>query len=73
MLHFQEYQPACSQNETDKTMAQVHYAPTPNVTHVHKYTHCMYEYSGPDIPTRFALKQNLPFLNARNVGIAISQ
>ena len=39
VLHFQEYQPVCSHNETDKTMAQVNtFASASNVAHVHKYS-----------------------------------
>ena len=73
VLHFQEYQPVCSHNETDKTMTQVNtFASAPNVAHVHKYTHSMYEYSGTRYSKQICLEaKHLPFLNADNVGMAV--
>ena len=56
-LHFQEYQPVCSHNETDKTMTQVNtFASASNVAHVHKYTHSIYKYSGTRYSNQICLK-----------------
>ena len=73
MLYFPEYQPACSHNETDKTMAEADTdAPASMVANTHKYTWSMYKYSVIQQFNQICLKtKNLPFLNINNVGMAI--